>query len=362
MWSAIRRCGLGVCAILLSSLILLFSDVEHRRRGVVPHVAILQHASQALLDDGVKGILDAITDTGFVDGKNIVLRRFNAENDLATANAIAKEITNGSYDMVITVSTLSLQVVANANRSGKAIHVFGIVADPSVAGVGVSRENPLAHPRHLVGIGSALPVEPAFQLAKELNPNLRTVGVAWNAVEPNSEMFTKRARGSCRDLGITLLEANVENSSSVLEAALSLVSRGAQALWVGGDVTVMVAIDSVISAARKGRIPVFSIVPPAVMHGALFDYGADFYAVGRDTGALAVRILRGADPAKIPVRNYVPVRILVNTTAVRGLRHHWRIPPQVLARADVVVDETGVHERGGQLRVAARRTAAGGDR
>ncbi len=325
----------------------MLSDVDQRKSSKrhIPRVAVFQHVSQPLLDDGVAGILAGLSDAGYVDGTNISIQKFNAENDIATSNAIAKQITAGQFDMVLTASTLSLQAVANANRDGKTIHVFGIVADPPSAGVGISRENPLDHPRRLVGIGTFLPVKPAFQLARQFNPALKSIGVAWNPGESNSEAFTKKAREATKEMGIQLLEATIENSSGVYEASSSLVARGAEALWVGGDVTVMVAIDAVVGAARKGGIPVFSIVPPSVKRGALFDFGANFFEVGKDTGALAVSILRGADPATIPVRNYVPERLLVNKLALAGLKQTWRIPSDVLARADVVIDESGTHEK-----------------
>ena len=326
---------------------MLYSDWDQRTGSQrhIPEVAIFQHVSQPLLDEGVAGILDGLAQAGFIDGKNIHIRRFNAENDLATANAIAKQITSGQYDMVITSSTLSLQAVANANRAGRTTHVFGIVADPASAGVGISRDNPLDHPKHLVGIGTFLPVKPAFELAKQLNPSLKWVGVAWNPGESNSEAFTKKAREACKELGITLLEATIDNSSGVLEAANALVGRGAQALWVGGDVTVMVALESVVSAARKARIPVFSIVPPSVDRGALFDYGANFFDVGKDTGALAASILKGANPATIPVRNYVSKKTLVNKLALKDLKDPWKLPEDFVASADVAIDESGRHEK-----------------
>jgi ABC-type uncharacterized transport system substrate-binding protein len=345
--SAIKRCLLGIFLITLACGVLLYSDwdqrtVSHRH---IPQVAVLQHVSQPLLDDGVAGIIDGLAGAGFVDGRNIVIRRFNAENDLATANAIARQITSGQYDMVLTSSTLSLQSVANANQAGRTIHVFGIVADPASAGVGISRDDPMQHPKHLVGIGTFLPVKPAFEMAKQFNPGLKSIGVAWNPGESNSEAFTRKAREASRELGIELMEATIENSSGVFEAASALVARGAQALWVGGDVTVMVAIDAVVAAARKGGIPVFSIVPPCVDRGALFDYGANFYEVGKDTGALAASILNGADPAKIPVRNIVPKKLLVNKLALKGLKQQWRLPDELVASADVVIDETGRHEK-----------------
>jgi hypothetical protein len=135
-------------------------------------------------------------------------------------------MVNANFDLLMTVSTVSLQAVANANRGGKTVQVFGAVADPSVAGVGISRDKPLDHPRNLVGIGSFLPVADSFQIAREMFPGLKKVGVAWNPAEANSRAFTEKAREACKTMGIELLEANVENSNGVLEAEESLVARG----------------------------------------------------------------------------------------------------------------------------------------
>src|SRR5437867_6061156 len=346
-WLALKRLARGFIFIALASSVLLLSDWNQRQTGEgrMPRVAVLQHASMELLDETVQGMLDALTDAGYRDGQNIVLSRFNAENDLPTDNAIAKEITDGKFDLVLTSSTLSMQAVANANKAGKAIHVFGAVADPFSAGIGVSRERPMDHPPHLTGIGTFMPVASNFQLARRMFPGLKTLGVAWNPAESNSRAFTEKAREICKTLGIELLEATVDNSSGVGEAANSLVSRGAQALWIGGDVTALVAADAVITAGKKGRIPVFTLAPPTAQRGALFDLGANFTTIGRQTGDLAAKILGGASPADFPIENQVPERLIVNKLALTGLKDPWRIPDDVLSRADTVIDETGSHDK-----------------
>lgn len=342
-----RRLALGMSLILCAAAILLFSDLDRRRAGGarIPRVAIFQCASAAVLDDGVQGIREALAQAGFVDGKNIVLRSFNAENDMPTANAIAKQISDGSFDLVFTVSTVCLQVVANANKTGKAIHVFGLVTDPYGAGVGIGSKDPLDHPRHLVGLGSFQPVIESLQLAKNLYPGLARIGVPWNTAEHSSEACVVKARQSAPQLGLQLLEANVENSAAVFEASSSLVARGAQALWVGCDMTVNVALDSVLAAGKKGRVPVFTNQPPNARRGALFDLGANYREVGKLTGAIGVKILQGTDPATIPVKNVVPETLWLNTLALNGLRESWQIPEAVSARAQVLVDAKGVHER-----------------
>jgi prevent-host-death family protein len=250
--------------------------------------------------------------------------------------AAAKALTGGEYDLVLTASTISMQAVANANRDGRVVHVFGLVTDPFGAGVGISRENPLAHPRHLVGYGTMQPITEAFRLARAMSANLAIVGVAWNPAESNSEAQLKVARPAAHDLGIELLEATVESTSSVGEAASSLVSRGARALWVPGDVMVLAAIDTVVAVARRAHIPVFTSIPGNAPHGTLFDLGADYHEVGRLAGVLAAQILHGTDPATVPVTNVVPERLLVNEQALADLRDPWRLPDDVRQRAELV--------------------------
>jgi putative tryptophan/tyrosine transport system substrate-binding protein len=341
----LKRLLLGISLIVLASAALLFSDLPQRRHksGGIPRIGLLQHASVILLDETVHGMVDSLAEHGFTDGKTIVIQRYNAHGDIATANSIAKEMVNSHFDLLLTASTLSLQAVANANRDGKTVQVFGAVADPAVAGVGISHDKPLDHPANLVGIGSFLPVENAFKIARQMFPALKTVGVAWNPAEANSRAFTEKAREACKAMGIELLEANVENSNGVLEAEDSLVSRGAQALWIGGDVTISVAVDSVVSVGHKAHIPVFTITPGKPDRGTLFDYGANFYQIGKQAGELAAKILRGEDPRQIPITNMVPVWFVVNKQALKGLRDPWSIPDDVLGRADVAVDGSGVH-------------------
>src|SRR5213079_301118 len=117
------------------------------------------------------------------------------------------------------------------------------------------------HPAHMIGQGSFPPVDKAFALAKAMLPSLQRVGVAWNPSESNSLAFVTKAREVTKAMGLTLLEANVDNTSAVGEAIGSLVSRDAQAIWVGGDNTVISAINTVITTAQRSKIPVFTVLP-----------------------------------------------------------------------------------------------------
>jgi len=116
---------------------------------------------------------------------------------------------------------------------------------------------------------------------------------------------------------------------------------------------VLVAADALVSAAKKGHIPVFSIIPPNVEKGTLFDLGANFYEVGYQVGDLAAAVLNGADLTKIAVVNSVPEKIAVNLTALAGLRDPWNLPDDLVARAQIVVDQKGVHDKSARAQTLA---------
>jgi ABC-type uncharacterized transport system substrate-binding protein len=350
MLDNIRRLALGLGLIAAASALLLLSDLGSRAKSTpsptrMVSVAVLQQASQAILDQGREGMLAGMEERGWVVGKNLRVKNYNAEGDMPTAQTIAREMANGDYDLLLTVSTPSLQAVANANRTTQKKHVFALVTDPVAAGVGVSRENPLDHPAWLAGYGTMQPVRQAFETARVMNPNLKTVGIVWNAGEANSEAQVKLARKVCADMGITLFEATVENSAGVSEAAASLTARGAEALWVNGDVTVITAIDSVVAAANKAGIPVFTVIPPNVKRGALFDLGANYHEVGRLAGVLAGDILNGRDPATVPIENAMPEILTINLQALGRLSGNWKIPDDIREKAQIVIDENGQETR-----------------
>ena len=103
----VKRMTLGVTLVGLASAALLLSDSG--RRGQVPRVALVQQTSVPPLEDGVRGVVDGLAASGFRDGDTVELTRFNAQNDASAANAIAREVTSGRFDLVVTISTLSLQ-------------------------------------------------------------------------------------------------------------------------------------------------------------------------------------------------------------------------------------------------------------
>jgi putative ABC transport system substrate-binding protein len=337
--SPIKGIWLGILLLLLVSGILLLSDLPGKQTGKsgYKNIAVFKFSSRPLLDITERGFIDGLSQRGFNDGKNIRLTRYCAENDLPTANTIAKEIINKKFDIVLTASTPALQVMANANKNGEVIHVFAAVTDPFRSGVGLEREHPELRPEHLAGLGTFQPVEDAILIALQINPGLKKLGVPWCNHESCSEACVMIARKVCDSLGIELLEASVENTTSVLEVSNSLVARGVQALWIGGDNTVELAFDLMVKAGQNGKIPVFCNDPEHAKKGALFGLGANYYQVGLAGGNIAADILEGKKPSEIPIENVVPEKLFINLKALKDLKENWIIPETMIHRADSIL-------------------------
>ena len=346
---AVIRRWLPLMLVLVAASALLLATDRASSRRTVPAVAVLQQVSTPVLDDAVSGMIDGLAEKGFVDGTTVTIRRYNAEGDLSQANAIAREIVGGPFDVALTSSTPSLQALATANERGRPegrrlVHVFAAVADPFSAGIGLDRRDPLVHPSHLVGYGSLAPVEATFRLLQAIGPHVRHVGVAHNPAESNSRRYMELTRATCAARKLELLEAAVENSSGVVEAVQATIARGAEVVFIPGDTTVVSVVDSVVATAAKAGLPVFSVTPGAPDRGTLFDIGYDFHQVGLLAGRVAADILAGEDPATIPIgetSRAIPPRLTVNLEAPGYDRSRWRVPEEILQQAKVVIAAGG---------------------
>ena len=345
MLRILRAIWLGVLLISLASALLLYSDLDRRQSSShhqvahsLPRLAVMQWSSTDLLDHTVQGMVEGLRRQGFEHGRSADIRFLNAADDNTTGNMMASELADGQYQMVLTASTLALQAMAKANAQGRVVHLFGAVTDPYGAGVGITGPGAGEHPPQLVGIGTFQPVERAIRMAQHINPALRRIGVVWNPGESNSEECLKKARVICKELAIELLETNAGSTSEVPEAVRSVLSRNAQALWVGSDTVAMSSMGAIVAAAHGAKVPVFTNDPSDTARGVLFGLGASYQQVGIAVGEMAGKILKGASPRSFGVANLVPEVLAINERVAKEL-DTWTIPADVLAQARATVNQ-----------------------
>jgi ABC-type uncharacterized transport system substrate-binding protein len=77
-----------------------------------------------LLDEGTRGTINGLAENGFIEGKTIV--KFNAQGDISVGNSIAKEMVGAGYDLLLTMSTLSLQQQHQPERLKRTLNCGGL--------------------------------------------------------------------------------------------------------------------------------------------------------------------------------------------------------------------------------------------
>ena len=277
-------------------------------------IGISQFSSVGPIDDAVNGIKDALKEAGYIDGENCRIDHRNAQGDFSTAQSIAQKFVTDKVDIIITTTTPCLQVTATVNKTIP--HVFGVVTDPFRMGIA---EDPEHHQENITGIATLQPVDETIELITKVLPEAKNIGVIWNPTEACSEACTEIARKGVKTRGLTLKDITVTSSSEVLTAAQALAEKGVDVFFVSGDNTVTLALDAVVGVGRDKRIPVVTNSPADVEKGPLFSLGADYYVVGKETGKLAVRVIKGEKPADIPIQKLVPQELWLNSKAASAL-------------------------------------------
>lgn len=272
-------------------------------------MAILQFSDNFILNEIVDGILARFNESGILIEYNLSVDRMNSQGDFGIAQTIAQDIVRKNYDYIITISTPSLQVVANANKEIE--HIFGGVTSPYKAGVA---DTPEIHQENLTGVATPQPVAASIRAMRELFPDAKTIGIVWNPAEANSEVCTVNARNAVGKYGFDLVESTVSNTSEVMDAVRSLISRGVDIFLTSGDNTVILALESIADLMKRKKIPYFTNSSTDIEKGVFVSIGADYREVGVETGRIAEAVIKGRKPVDIPIKEYVPEEININVS------------------------------------------------
>ncbi len=298
-------------------------------------VAVVKLNSNYSCNITLTSITMALADNGYAVGDQIQITEFDAQGDLDTLAALAGSIVQEGFDLIISLSTPSLQAVANANVDTKVPHVFAFVTSAYIADVGVTQDG--VKPDYMTGISNPNPVKQAFPLAREMFPALSKVGLVYNTAEANSVFQTGQAREICAELQIELLEATADSSDQVLGKVEELIQQGIQAIYVNGESTVRYVISQVTALTAANSIPVYTVGSGGVEQGTLFDLGPNYKQVGYAAGEMAAAILGGQNPAEIPVVDFVTETLYLNLNAQGGLSDPWMITDDMIERAELVI-------------------------
>lgn len=312
-----------VKAVALSAAVL--SSGLQAKQIYVATTAIVEHPALDAVRDGIK---EALNESGYT-GEQLKFTYESAQGQPVIAAQIARKMVGDQPDVIVAIATPSAQAAASASKTIPV--VFSAVTDP----VGAKLVPSLTKPGgNVTGLSDMVNVKQQLALITEFMPNLKKLGVPYNPGEANAVAIIDALKIEAKKHGIEIIESPAPKSSDVMIASKQLVGK-ADAIYCPTDNTIISAFESVVKVGIDAQIPVFAADTGSVARGAVAAVGYDYFDLGRQTGDLVVRILKGEKAGDIDVTMAVGTDLFVNPKI--AARMGIEIPVAVLARATKII-------------------------
>ena len=303
---------------------------EAQPAGKVPRVGVLANGS-ASTSPPVDAFRRGLRDFGYTEGQNIALEIRWAEGRFERLPELAAELVRWKPDVLVTAGPYGLQAARGATTT---IPIVMIACDPAEAIVErISR--PSGHITGVTCMSSDLTPK-RLQLLKEAGPSIHRVAVLYNPFDPNKAEEVRQMQVPARTLGITLGAVEASDAGALEVAVVKAVRERADALIVLPDPVTLAERQRIADLAAKHRLPAMYGFREFVTAGGLMSYGTMQTDLYRRAAAHVDKVLRGANPADVPIEQATRFELVINLKAAKGLG--LTIPASLLLRADQVIE------------------------
>lgn len=289
--------------------------------------AIVEHPALDAARDGIK---EALADAGYKEGENLTFVYESAQGNPGTAAQIARQFVGDAPNVIVPISTPSAQAVVSATRDIPV--VFTAVSDPLGAELIKDMQKPGGN---VTGLSDMSPVADHVALIKEITPNAKSIGFIYNTAEANSVSTLAALKAEAEKAGLTIVESVATKSAEVQGAARALVGR-VDVIYVPTDNTIVSAFEAAVGVAEEAKIPLYAGDTDSVNRGALAALGFNYFDVGKQTGEIVVRVLKGEKPGDIPVRVAAGTDLVINKKAAAKMGVTF--PESITSRATKTIE------------------------
>ena len=252
-------------------------------------IGISQFADHGSLDNCREGFLAGLAEEGIVEGENLKIEYLNAQADPGTAGLAASNFVSKKVDMICAIATPSATTAYNAALNTDIPVIYTAVSDPILAGLANEDGTPVGN---VTGTSDALAVDAQLKMIREILPDAKTIGIIYTTSETNSESTIAQYKAVAGDYGFEIVESDVTAASEVALAAADLVNK-VDCITNLTDNTVVTALQTVLDEANKAGIPVFGSEVEQVKNGCVASMGLEYVELGKQTGKMAAKVLKG---------------------------------------------------------------------
>ena len=296
-------------------------------------VAIMQVTDHPALNKTTQGIIDALADAGFKNKENFNIRVESAQANSLMAAQIAQKFVAQNPTVVVGVGTLAAQSFIKYANDNRAKLVFSSVTDPIAANLEMANKQNIPN---VTGVSNFVALEPQIQLIKQIQPNLKSLGIIYNSGEINSVKIIAQLEKICTAQNINLRKQAIAKTADAMQASVKLAGQ-VDAVFISNDNTALSSLQTIIKSAAQKNIPVYVSDTDAVAMGALAALGPNQYDIGKQTGKMIAQVLQGTSPSSIAIEYPVKTELVINTVMAKKLKIN--LPANLLKNAVLINHE-----------------------
>ena len=275
-------------------------------------IGIGQFAQHGSLDNCYTGFVEGLAEAGLVEGENLTIDPQNAQADMGITQQIAAQFAAENVDLMVGIATPMAQACYNA-ADGAIPTIFTAVTDPVAAGF-VKEDGTAAG--EVTGTSDALPVEAQLKMIRAMLPDATKIGILYTTSEVNSISAIAEYKALAPAYGFEIVESGISTTADIPLALDALLSK-VDCLTNLTDNTVVSALALVLDKANAAGKPVFGSEIEQVKLGCAAAEGLDYIALGRQTGLMAAKVLKGeAKAIEIPYEIITEPQLYVNSEAL----------------------------------------------
>jgi ABC-type uncharacterized transport system substrate-binding protein len=325
-----RRQFITVFGGVAASLLPLPLPLYAQRPAKLPRLGVVLYSTPQG-DPNNEAFVRGMSDLGYVDGKNVAFEYRFAEGRPDRLPQSAMDLVRLSPDLIF---ALGGDVAPEVRKATQTIPiVFAVSTDPVQSGLVASLARPGGNATGVTFLLDELAAK-RLVLLKEAAPQLSRVAVLFNPDHVDNELREVERAAAVLQVKLHLAEVRRSNDFEAAFAAFS--QAGVDALYVVSSRQTVANIARIIEFAAKNRLPLAGGWGAWAQAGGLISYGPNVGEMVRQSTVYVDKILRGANPAELPVQQPTPFELLINLKAAKTLG--LAIPEAFLVRADKVIE------------------------
>lgn len=317
----------AMLVIAVMALVMVTGCGNGSSNGDTVKIGIIQQMQHASLDEAYKGFVDGLEDAGYVEGENLEIDYQNASGEVSNCQSICDVFKTNNDDLVLAIATNAAQSAVSTFQETDTPVLFTAVTDPVDAGLVESLDAP---GRNVTGTSDLPVIAGQISVIKDIQPDCKKIAILYTSSEANSKVQAEQASAAAKKQGMDVV-VQTSSSSNDIPQVISSVASDVDAIYLPADNAFASAMATVNSKAVEYQVPVYAGVEAMIQEGAIATTAIDYYELGKQTAAQAVRILNGETASEIPVETQKEFALVVNKTFAESVG--ITVPQTVLDKA-----------------------------